>query len=139
MTDTIGAPREVLDPDVVAAFVTERFDALDLDGRSLCLVIPDATRNCPVALLLAAVEPSVRDRVRSCTAVIALGTHAPMSEAAVHAMVGPRQLPRGQPCLLGPFHLPRGGDLERSHRVRPLRGTPRGDGRHPDQPADHRQ
>ncbi|HTU39676.1 MAG TPA: lactate racemase domain-containing protein [Acidimicrobiales bacterium] len=93
MTDTIGAPGEVLDADVIAAFVTARFDGLDLDGRSLCLVIPDATRNCPVALLLAAIESAVRDRVSSCTAVIALGTHAPMTETAVRAMVGPVSFP----------------------------------------------
>jgi nickel-dependent lactate racemase len=93
MTDTIGAPGTVLDADVVAAFVNAKFDPLDLDGRSLCLVIPDATRNCPVAQLLAAIESSVRDRVRSCTAVVALGTHAPMSDAAVRAMVGPFGFP----------------------------------------------
>ena len=93
MTDTIGPPGEVLDADVAAAFVRARLEAVDLDGRSLCLVIPDATRNCPVAMLLAAVDAAVRDRVRSCTAVIALGTHAPMSDAAVRAMVGPVGFP----------------------------------------------
>jgi nickel-dependent lactate racemase len=88
VTDTIGSSGEVLEPGVVDRFVTTHLDALDLDGRSLCLVIPDATRSCPVAALLAAVEAAVRDRVRTCTAVIALGTHAPMSPAAIDAMVG---------------------------------------------------
>jgi nickel-dependent lactate racemase len=88
MTATIGSPGMVLDPDVVCRFVTAQFDALDLDGRSLCLVIPDGTRRCPVASLLTAVESAVRDRVSACTAVIALGTHAPMSAAAIVAMAG---------------------------------------------------
>jgi lactate racemase len=93
MTVTIGCPGEVVDPERVRGFVGSQFDALDVDGRSLCLVIPDATRNCPLAPLLAAVDSAVRDRVRSCTAVIALGTHAPMSDAAIRAMVGPVGFP----------------------------------------------
>ena len=93
MTTAIGTPETILDPDVVGRFVTAQFDALDLDDRSLCLVIPDGTRSCPVALLLAAVESAVRDRVRACTAVIALGTHAPMSGGAMRDMTGPVGFP----------------------------------------------
>ncbi len=93
MTVTIGSPDAIIAPEDVRGFIASQFDTLDLDGRSLCLVIPDATRNCPVASLLAAVESAVRDRVRACTAVIALGTHAPMSTAAVAAMAGPVGFP----------------------------------------------
>jgi nickel-dependent lactate racemase len=93
MIATTGTSETVLDPGVVGRFVTAQFDALDLDDRSLCLVIPDGTRSCPVASLLAAVESAVRDRVRACTAVIALGTHAPMSAAAIRAMTGPVGFP----------------------------------------------
>lgn len=85
----LGGSDGVCDADAVAGFVATQFDALDLDGRSLCLVIPDATRNCPLSMLLAAVETAVRQRVRACTAIVALGTHAPMSDAAIRAMVGP--------------------------------------------------
>ncbi|HTU36831.1 MAG TPA: lactate racemase domain-containing protein [Acidimicrobiales bacterium] len=88
MTITIGSPHEVLDARSVDRFIARCLDSLDLDGRSLCVVIPDATRQCPVASLLAAVDVAVRGRVRTCTAVIALGTHAPMSAAAISAMVG---------------------------------------------------
>lgn len=84
----IGGPDGVLSDDEVAAFVRAHMDRLGLDGRSLCVVIPDATRRCPIDLLLPAVEQAVRHRVRSCTAVIALGTHAPMTDDAVRAMVG---------------------------------------------------
>ena len=88
MTATIGGPAEVLADDAVAAFVEAQFAALDLDGRSLCLVIPDATRNCPLPLLLGAIVRAVEGRVRSLQAVVALGTHAAMTEAAMQAMVG---------------------------------------------------
>ena len=88
MTATIGGPHEVLHPDVVRRFVTEQLDQLDLDGRSLCLVIPDATRRCPLGLLLGAIHRAARGRVRSCVAVVALGTHAPMTDEAMRALVG---------------------------------------------------
>jgi nickel-dependent lactate racemase len=77
----------------VQAFVQDKLGGLDLAGRSLCLVIPDATRNCPLSSILAAVQTAVCDRVRSCTAVVALGTHAPMSPEAISAMVGPVVFP----------------------------------------------
>jgi lactate racemase len=88
MTATIGGVDRVLDDEAVAAFVAEQFAGLDLDGRSLCLVIPDATRQCPLPLLLGAIVRAVEDRVRSCVAVVALGTHAAMDDAAMRAMVG---------------------------------------------------
>ena len=88
MTATIGGPEVVLDDAVVDRFVTEQFAGLDLDGRSLCLVIPDATRRCPLPTLLGAITRAVEGRVRSCVAVVALGTHAAMDESAMRALVG---------------------------------------------------
>jgi len=88
MTASIGGPDVVLDDDAVAAFVAEQFGGLDLDGRSLCLVIPDATRQCPLPTLLSAITRAVEDRVRSCVAVVALGTHAAMEDEAMRSMVG---------------------------------------------------
>jgi lactate racemase len=76
----------------VAEFVERRFDALDLDGRSLCLVVPDATRQCPLPLVLDAVRRAVTGRVRSCVAVVALGTHAPLDRSALVQLVGSDEL-----------------------------------------------
>ncbi len=75
-------------PAEVRAFIGTQLDALDLNGRSLCLVIPDATRSCPLPLLLSAIQEAVIARVSSCTVVIALGTHAPMSDESIRALVG---------------------------------------------------
>jgi len=88
MTRTIGGHEGSLDAQEARAFIRSRLAQVDLDGRSLCLVIPDATRTCPLPLLLSAVEAAVRGRVRSCTAVVALGTHAPMTDAAIRSMIG---------------------------------------------------
>jgi nickel-dependent lactate racemase len=89
----IGGATGVLDEEDVRAFVRSRMDDLDLDGRSLCLVVPDATRSCPLSLLLSAIDEAVNPRVASCTAVVALGTHAPMSAEAIRRMTGDLTFP----------------------------------------------
>jgi nickel-dependent lactate racemase len=92
VTAVLGGADEVLTDAAVAGFVEEQFATLDLDGRSLCLVIPDATRQCPLPLLLGAVMRAVGERVSSCEAVVALGTHAPMTDDARRALVGVEDL-----------------------------------------------
>lgn len=88
MTALLGGPHGKLDEAEIRGFVRAQLDGLDLDGRSLCLVVPDATRTCPLPTILTAITDAVAGRVRSCTAVVALGTHAPMDEAARRALVG---------------------------------------------------
>jgi nickel-dependent lactate racemase len=85
---TIGGPGEVLPDERVTAFVAEQLGALDLDGKSVCVVIPDATRSCPLPLLLSAVHGALAGRVPRMTALVALGTHAPMSEAQLARHLG---------------------------------------------------
>ena len=92
MTVVLGGPRDILGAADVHAFVRAQVGALDLAGRSLCLVIPDASRSCPLPLLLEAIYEAVKARVSSCTAVIALGTHAPMSGESIRALVGTKSL-----------------------------------------------
>ena len=76
----LGGPHTVLSEHEVAAFVREQLDAVDLDGRSVCLLLPDGTRSCPLPLLLRAVHGALSGRASRMTALVALGTHAPMDE-----------------------------------------------------------
>ncbi len=87
MTATLGGAHQRLEPPAVREFVRDAFDQLDLDGRSLCLVIPDGTRLCPLGLLLSSIVEATAHRVESCVAVVALGTHAPMDESALRELV----------------------------------------------------
>jgi lactate racemase len=89
----LGSPDDKLDPQQVRDFVRNMLAPLDLDGRSLCLVIPDATRRCPLPLLMDAIAAAVSGRVSSCTAVVALGTHAPMDDDAMRALIGTDAMP----------------------------------------------
>lgn len=76
----IGGVGEHLAPETVSRYVTEAFAGADLDGRSVCLVVPDGTRTCPLPLLLRAAHSAMAGRVTDVTVVIALGTHQGMTE-----------------------------------------------------------
>jgi nickel-dependent lactate racemase len=93
MTVTLGGPGKNLSAEEVRSFVRAKVAGLDLAGRSLCVVIPDATRNCPVPLLLQGIEEGVGGRTSTWNAVVALGTHAPMSDEALAALTGPTAIP----------------------------------------------
>ncbi|MEQ3551400.1 lactate racemase domain-containing protein [Pseudonocardia nematodicida] len=84
----IGSPEEVLDPGEVRAFVADHLDRLPVEGRSVCVVVPDGTRSCPLPLLLAEVHRALAGRARSITVLIALGTHQPMSGDRLAAHLG---------------------------------------------------
>ena len=84
----IGRAGEVLSDEQIRAFVHEQLTAVDLDGRSLCVIVPDGTRSCPLPLLLSAVRGAVEDRVTRLSVVVALGTHAAMTEAELAAHLG---------------------------------------------------
>lgn len=84
----LGGPGIELAPDQVEAFVAEALADLDVDGKSVCLVVPDGTRTCPLPLMLGAVHKALHGRVKSMKALIALGTHQAMSEEAIAAFFG---------------------------------------------------
>ena len=85
---TTGGADGVLSEEQVVAFVREQLAAVDVDGRSVCVVVPDATRSCPLPLLLTAVHGALVGRASRVTALVALGTHAPMGPAALAAHLG---------------------------------------------------
>ena len=84
----LGAAQGVLGADQVREFIREQLDAVDADGRSVCVLVPDGTRTCPLPLLLGAVHAALHGRVSRLTTLIALGTHQPMSDAAIARHLG---------------------------------------------------
>jgi len=84
----IGGPDQVLTGDQIQAFVHEQLDGADLDGRSVCVLVPDATRSCPLPLLLSAVHGALHGRVSRLTVLVALGTHGEMGASALAAHLG---------------------------------------------------
>ena len=50
--------------------------------------MPDHTRTCPLPLLMRAVHGALHGRVTHLTVLVALGTHAPMTEEALAHHLG---------------------------------------------------
>lgn len=84
----IGGPETVLTDAQVTEFVTAQLSGAGLDGQSVCVVVPDGTRSCPLPLLLSAVHGALAGRVSRLTVLIALGTHAAMDEAQLATHLG---------------------------------------------------
>jgi nickel-dependent lactate racemase len=84
----VGGPGEVLTDEQVRAFVLEQLGAADLDGRSVCVIVPDGTRSCPMPLLLGAVHEALVGRITRLTVLVALGTHARMGETELARHLG---------------------------------------------------
>ena len=84
----IGDEHTRLSAEAVTGFIREQLTEYPFDGRSVCVLVPDATRTCPLPLLLRAVHGALHGRVRQLTVLIALGTHAAMSEEALATHLG---------------------------------------------------
>jgi len=83
-----GDASTVLDDEQITAFITEQLTAYPFEGRSVCVLVPDATRTCPLPLLIRAVHAALHGRVTRLTVLVALGTHAAMSEEALGRHLG---------------------------------------------------
>jgi nickel-dependent lactate racemase len=83
-----GGPQQILTEREVNDFVTEQLAGIDADGRSVCVLVPDGTRSCPLPLLIGAVHRALHGRASRLTVLIALGTHAAMSDTALAAHLG---------------------------------------------------
>jgi nickel-dependent lactate racemase len=84
----VGGPDTLLGEGELEQLVQTSLAEQDLTGRSVLLVLPDGTRSCPLPRMLRSVHAALSGRVSRLTAVIALGTHAPMDEVRLAAHLG---------------------------------------------------
>ena len=84
----IGGSTGVLTDDQIRRFVEEQLAGVELEGRSVCVIVPDGTRSCPLPLLLGAVHEVLHGRVTRLTVLIALGTHSRMGETQLARHLG---------------------------------------------------
>ena len=85
---TIGGPHRSVTDAELDAFVAEQLAGVDADGKRVVLVVPDATRSCPLPLMVSTVHRHLVDRVASLTCVIALGTHSYMEPDEIDRWFG---------------------------------------------------
>ncbi|XVV16502.1 lactate racemase domain-containing protein [Actinoplanes sp. CA-131856] len=88
MIELLGGPDATLDDAAVRDYVLRTLASEDLDGRSVCVIVPDGTRSCPLPMLLSAVHEALHGRASHVTVLVALGTHAPMSEEQLTSHLG---------------------------------------------------
>ncbi|MHB8521112.1 MAG: lactate racemase domain-containing protein [Limisphaerales bacterium] len=74
---------ETVSAEQVAAVIAEACPTKDYRGRRVLLIVPDGTRTAPVGLLFQRLHRQIGEVTRAFDVLIALGTHQPMSEAAI--------------------------------------------------------
>ena len=84
----LGGSGSILAPGDVTGFIAAQLADAPVDGRSVCILVPDASRSCPLPLVLTAVTQALRGRASAVTVLIALGTHQPLSEDALAHHLG---------------------------------------------------
>jgi lactate racemase len=67
----------------VADIVAQACPAKDYRGKKVLLIIPDGTRTAPVGLLFKTLFNQIGEPASAFDILVALGTHQPMSEAAI--------------------------------------------------------
>lgn len=88
MTTGRGATTDLLADTEVADILAAALDPLGVEGRRVLVIIPDGTRTAPIPLMYRLLQEQLGPRVARLDFLIALGTHKPMSEAAIDKLVG---------------------------------------------------
>jgi nickel-dependent lactate racemase len=88
MTRVLGSAREVLAAPDIERFILSALDSDEYTGKKVCVLVPDATRSCPLPQLLDGVHRALHGRVTELTFIVALGTHPEMPEEQLAALFG---------------------------------------------------
>jgi nickel-dependent lactate racemase len=72
----------------VRALAREGLSQLPLDGRRVLVLIPDGTRTMPMPLLFDVLSEALSGRAAALDFLVALGTHPPLGDAQLSALVG---------------------------------------------------
>ncbi len=72
-----------LNRDQVAELVAQACPTKDYRDKKILLIVPDGTRTAPVGLLFQALFKQLSEVTTAFDVLVALGTHQPMSEAAI--------------------------------------------------------
>lgn len=76
-----------LGDDAVRDLVARACPTASYRGKRVCLIIPDGTRTAPVGLMFKTLFAQLAGAVRKFDVMIALGTHPPMTDAAINERV----------------------------------------------------
>jgi nickel-dependent lactate racemase len=83
MTIGKGYTDRFLTEEEVRQVFGEGLKQIDVDGKQVVVIVPDSTRSAPLPLCFRSFAELLGERVDALDFMIALGTHAPMSEQAI--------------------------------------------------------
>jgi nickel-dependent lactate racemase len=83
-----GSPTTALPEQDVRSIVAEFVECHRLAGRRVLAIIPDLTRSGPIDLMFKTLYGVLAGEARALDFLIALGTHPPLSEAAIDRRLG---------------------------------------------------
>ncbi len=67
--------------------IGEALEQVELIDKRVLVLIPDSTRTAPIPLMFRLLRDLLRERVSALDFLVALGTHQPMSDAALSQLV----------------------------------------------------
>jgi len=79
----VAGPHSYLTSDEICSAIAETFVPRDYRDKRVLLIVPDATRTCPLGIIFAALFDQVAGVASAFDVMIALGTHPLMSEQAI--------------------------------------------------------
>lgn len=79
---------QTLTESEVREWISANVPVDDFRGKSVLLIVPDATRTAPLPLLFDGISQQLGDQVKALDVLVALGTHPPMPEEAIAKMLG---------------------------------------------------
>lgn len=83
-----GFVDRLLSESEVRGLMEEALEEADLAGKRVLIIIPDGTRSGPIDLFFRLFHELLWGDVAALDYLIALGTHQPMSEEAIHQRIG---------------------------------------------------
>ncbi len=83
-----GLAEGFLTPQEFLSIAAKGLGPLPVDGRRVLVLIPDGTRTMPMPLAFDALESALGPRVAALDFLVALGTHMPLGDVQLGALVG---------------------------------------------------
>jgi nickel-dependent lactate racemase len=84
----LGNEQGFLSEAHVRQLMAQALDDIPLNGQRVIVVVPDGTRTAPIPLMVRLLHELLAKRVKALDYLVALGTHQPMSDAALSRLVG---------------------------------------------------
>lgn len=88
MTTGTGHPDAVLTEETVRSIIDAGTPASLYDNKRVLVLTPDATRTCPLPMLVRTVRESIGDRAAQLDFMVALGTHPPLTPETILKLYG---------------------------------------------------